>query len=205
MRSLAILGAGGHGRMVADCAAEAGWEEIVFFDDTSRDGPWPVAGRAEDLLERARDYDGVIVAIGDNGARLSWHRRLADAGVIAATIVHPRAYTSSRCIIGSGSVLAAGAVVNIGARLGQAVIVNTGATIDHDCVLGDGVHVSPGAHLAGGVAVGPESWIGIGAAVREGVRIGAAVRIGAGAAVVAAVGDGLTMVGVPARPLKRGG
>ena len=204
MRSLAILGAGGHGRMVADCAAEASWEEIVFFDDTPREGPWPVAGGAEDLLGRAGDYDGVIVAIGDNAARLSWHRRLTDAGVVPATIVHPRAFASSRCTIGPGSVLAAGAVVNIGARLGQAVIVNTGATIDHDCVLEDGVHVSPGAHLAGGVVVGAESWIGIGAAVREGVRIGAAARIGAGAAVVATVGDGLTMAGVPARPLKPG-
>ena len=202
MPSMAILGAGGHGRVVADCAEAAGWDEIVFFDDASVDGPGPVAGRADDLLERARDYDGVVVAIGDNATRLAWHRRLQERGLTPAVVIHPRAVVSSRCAIGPGSVLVAGAVVNIGARLGDAVIVNTGATVDHDCVLGDGVHVSPGANLAGGVVVGAESWIGIGAAVREGVQIGARVRIGAGAAVVTSVSDSATVAGVPARLLK---
>lgn len=32
-RVLAILGAGGHGRVVADCAEAAGWDRFVFFDD----------------------------------------------------------------------------------------------------------------------------------------------------------------------------
>jgi len=205
-RTLAVLGAGGHGRVVADCAEAAGWDRIVFCDDNPQAkaaGPWVVAGRKPELLATAATFDGVVAAIGANRSRLRLTRELAQNGARLAAIVHPRATVSSHARIEVGSVVFAGAVVNIGARLGQAVIVNTGATVDHDCVLEDGVHVSPGAHLAGGVMVGRETWVGIGAAVREGIAIGHQVCVGAGAVVVKPVADGLTVVGNPARPLNR--
>ncbi len=205
MRSLAILGAGGQGRVVADCAEMLGWERIAFFDDYSAAGlglPWPVAGPSDDLLARWSDFDGVVVAIGSNLARLAWRDRLQNAGASLVTLVHPRAWVSTHSQLGAGTVVLAGAVVNIGSTLGQACIINTGATVDHDCHLGDGVHVSPGAHLGGGVRVGENSWIGLGAAVREGIVIGAGVRIGAGAVVVKPVPDNQTQVGNPARLLE---
>lgn len=205
-RSLAIVGAGGHGRVVADCAEALGWERIEFFDDHgggTASGPWPVVGAVEALLERAGDHDGVIVGIGANRARLDLHRALAGRGATMATLVHPRATVSRHARVDAGTVVLAGAVVNFGAVIGQACIINTGASVDHDDRLADGVHLSPGAHLGGGATVGECSWIGLGASVREGVAIGRNVRIGAGAAVVAATPDDVDLVGVPARPLKR--
>lgn len=206
MRSLAILGAGGHGRVVADCAEAAGWSGITVFDDLPGAlprGPWPVVGTGSDLIGRLSDFEGAVVAIGDNATRLDWHRRLAALGGRLTSIVHPRATVSSYARLGVGTVVFAAAAINIGANLGQAVIVNTGATVDHDGDLADGVHISPGANLAGGVRVGEASWVGIGASVREGVTIGKRVRIGAGAVVVKSIEDGLTVVGNPARPLER--
>lgn len=202
---LAILGAGGHGRVAADAALAQGWDEVVLFDDgdARASGPWTVAGTRADLLNRLAEFQGVVVGVGGAAARLSATRALAGAGASLGVIVHPRATVSPHAVIGPGSVVFAGAVVNIGARLGRAVIVNTGATVDHDCVLADGVHVAPGAHLAGGVVVGAESWIGAGAVVREYTAIGAGVTVGAGAVVVGPVADGLTVVGNPARPLER--
>ena len=203
-RRLAILGAGGHARVVADTALEAGWREVAFFDDRypelATTGPWLVSGAASDLFADVTAYDGVIVAIGDNAARLRLYRRLDDAGAALTSIVHPRAWASARSEIGSGTVLCAGAIVNVGARLGKACIVNTGATIDHDCDLGDGVHVAPGAHLSGGAVVGALSWIGVGATVRQGATIGGETMIGAGAVVVSDIPDGVVAVGCPARP-----
>lgn len=207
MKTLAILGAGGHGRVVADCAEAAGWDEILFFDDkrpTAVPDSWRYAGTGSDLVGRLQGLSGVVVAIGANSVRLDWHRRLAAHAAPLVSLVHPRAWLSHRAEVGPGTVVFAGAVVNVGARLGEAVIVNTGATVDHDCRLADGVHISPGAHLAGGVTVGEGSWIGIGAVVREMVDIGERARIGAGAAVVATVGSDVTVVGVPARPIRRG-
>ena len=202
---LAILGGGGHGRVVADCAQVCGWEGIELFDDGPDvpRGPFPVVGTGADLLGRHGDYDGVVVAIGNNAMRLEQHQRLTAAGAAMAVLVHPAAVRSRHAVIGAGTVLLASAVVNVGAELGEAVIVNTGATVDHDCVLADGVHVAPGAHLAGGVRVGTESWIGLAAAVREYVRIGDRVFVGAGAIVVDTIPGGLTVIGCPARAVER--
>lgn len=207
MRSLAILGAGGHGRVVADCAEAAGWTGILFFDDRpskALPGSWTFAGSGADLLERLPEFDGVVIAIGSNAARLDWHRRLAALGAPLVSIIHPRACVSQYASLGVGTVVCAGAVISIGVKAGEGVIINTGATVDHDCTLADGVHVSPGAHLAGGASVGEGSWIGIGAVVRELVAVGERVRVGAGAAVVAPIGNDVTVVGVPARPIRNG-
>lgn len=201
--SLAILGGGGHGRVVADCAERLGWSEIDLFDDGSpAPGPWPIAGTGQSLLERPAAFDAVIVGLGCNALRLALTKRLADGGGCVTRLIHPNAIVSSHASIGEGSVVFAGAVVNVGARIGLAAIINTGATVDHDCLLEDGVHVSPGAHLAGGVTVGESSWIGIGAVVREGISIGRGAVVGAGAVVIRAVADGATVVGNPQRILR---
>lgn len=205
MRSLAILGAGGHGRVVADCAECLDYGPITFFDDrTDRPAsPWPVAGDREALLSRLAEFDAFVVAVGDNAARLDLHRTLVAAGGRPATLVPPGATVSRYARIGPGTVVFSGCVVNIGAIVGEACILNTGCGVDHDDRLADGVHISPGAHLAGGVSVGELAWIGIGAAVREGVSIGRAVRVGAGAVVVGNIPDSMTVVGNPARELER--
>jgi len=205
---LLILGASGHGKVVGDCAmAAAGWADILFFDDRwpmlGACGPWSVMGTGEAFFAEAGTGGQAFVAIGNVASRLAWLHRLQVAGISVATVIHPRSVISPHAMIGEGGLVVAGAVVNIDARLGLGCIINTAATVDHDCVLGDGVHVCPGAHLAGDVQVGESSWLGIGCAVRQGIRIGAGVTVGAGAVVVADVPDGLTVVGVPARPFNK--
>lgn len=203
MRRLAVLGASGHGRVVADAAECAGWQTVVFFDDANNPaaagGPWPIAGHSAALLEQAAQFDGVLVAIGDNHRRLEKLRWLREHSLPLISVIHPAATVSRHAAIGIGSVVLAGAVVSAGAALGIGCIVNTGASVDHDCVLGDGVHVSPGVHLGGAVRAGTCTWIGIGACVRQGIVIGANVVVGAGAAVVSDLPDGITVAGVPAR------
>lgn len=207
MKRLAILGASGHGKVVADAAECSGWQGIEFFDDAwpQRDcnGAWRVVGNTDCLLSRSEHFDGMLVAIGDNRIRLAKLYELREAGARLATVIHPSATVSRHARIDAGSVVFAGAVVNADAHIGIGSILNTGCSIDHDCFLGKAVHISPGARLAGGVRVGDQSWIGIGACVRQLICIGREVRVGAGAAVVADVADGLTVVGVPARILGR--
>lgn len=204
MNALAILGASGHGKVVADVALSAGWQRVVFFDDAwperQRNREWSIVGHSGHLIEQLPVFDGVIVAIGHNPTRWDKHQWLRSKGVRLVTLVHPAATVSRFARIGAGSVVMAGAVLNVDAEIGEAGIANTGATIDHDNLLGDAVHISPGVHLAGGVSVGALSWLGIGAVVRQGVRIGQGVTVGAGAVVVRDVPDGQTVSGVPARP-----
>ena len=210
MKSIAILGASGHGKVVAEIAELTGFDEVVFFDDAWTDNggnkggfadfPWEVVGNTESLLGSHGNYEGCVVAIGHNKTRLEKQTLLKQAGAPIPQLIHPRATVSKYAELCGGSVVMANAVINPFVKIGEACIVNTGATIDHDCILGDAVHVSPGAHLGGGVDVGFQSWVGIGACVKQYLKIGSGVMVGAGAAVVKNVPDSQTVVGVPARP-----
>jgi sugar O-acyltransferase (sialic acid O-acetyltransferase NeuD family) len=206
MDRLAILGASGHGKVVADAAIEAGWRSISFFDDVSAEssfGRWPILGDTESLCSSVKAFSGVIIGIGNNRVRLRKQETLLEAGAWFPSLVHPRAYVSRDARIGAGSVVFAGAIVQPGVILGSGVIVNTAATIDHDCMVANGAHICPGAHLAGGVSVGECAWVGIGAAVRQCVSIGSDAMAGAGAVVVSDIAAGVTVVGVPAGSMTR--
>ncbi len=207
MTRLVILGAGGHGKVVADTAEASGqWSSIVFYDQawpaTSQVADWPVLGTEADLLAQ-RDAMRVVVAIGHNATRWQKQQRLAQAGLPLATLVHPHAWVSPRAALGQGTVVFAGAVIQAGAVLGDGCIVNTAATVDHDCRIGAATHISPGAHLGGTVMLGERCWIGIGAVVRNNTSVGDDCTVGAGAVVVADAEGRQTLVGVPAKPLPK--
>jgi sugar O-acyltransferase (sialic acid O-acetyltransferase NeuD family) len=205
---LLIVGAGGHARVLIDIAEKQGRYRVVGLVDeqphlvgTALLG-YPVLG-GSDLLHREDVPSHAIVAIGAPEARAAWQEHLEALGFQLAVLVHPSAQVARDVRLGAGTVLMACTAVNPGSRLGRGVIVNTGASIDHDCEVGDFVHVAPGARLAGGVRVGSRSHIGIGACVIQNVTIGAGAVVGAGAAVVRGVPGGITVAGVPARPLPR--
>lgn len=197
---LLIVGAGGHGKVVADAAQESGrWDEIAFLDDR-----WPditevcglnVIGATMALGTLHERFPDTFIAIGENSLRMRFLVQVETQGYVVPTIIHPRSYVSRRAKIGAGTVVLAQAVVNVDASLGRGVIVNSGAIVEHDCSLADGVHLSPGAHLGGRVAVGELSWVGIGAAVRDKLTLGAQVIIGAGSTVVKNIPDGALVYG----------
>lgn len=202
-----ILGAGGHGRVVAETARAAGLATIGFLDEapsllgTTVMGI-KVLGDTSLLKPGALIGDGVLLGVGRNDIRLGLKQRMEALGVALPSITHPRAWISPSASLGSATVIMANAAIQTGCRLGAAVIVNTNASVDHDGVLADGVHVSPGAHLAGNVTVGEGTHIGIGATVIEGISIGRGCLIAAGAVVVRDVPDGQRVAGVPARAMK---
>jgi sugar O-acyltransferase (sialic acid O-acetyltransferase NeuD family) len=203
VKRLAILGASGHGKVVADIAELFGWDEIVFFDDAwpriKKNSVWLVAGNTDKLLNSLDDFDGVVVAIGNNIVRLDKLNLLKKNKVPLPSIVHPQAVISRYAKIADGCVVCAGVVVNADSRIGFGSILNTACTIDHDCSISEAVHVSPGVHLAGGVKIGACTWIGIGAAVKQLITVGSYAIVGAGAVVVKDVLERNTVVGIPAK------
>jgi sugar O-acyltransferase (sialic acid O-acetyltransferase NeuD family) len=203
---LLIVGAGGHGRVVADTAERSGkWSNIAFIDDIypgiQQSGNWPVIGGLEDLPDLSQQWTSLVVAIGRNQLRLDITKKCQKMGYHLANIIHPSAEISEHARLGFGNVIFANTVVNTGAVLKNACIINTGATVDHDCSLADAVHLSPGVNLGGTVAIGPYSWVGIGATVINNVSVGSGVIVGAGAVVINDIPDNVTAVGIPAKTI----
>ena len=200
MRKLTIIGASGHGRVVADIAVKSGYDEIEFLDDDSERkhcGKWGVIGGT--LLAAQVDHD-LFVAIGNAEARRTIMERLH--GKNFPVLVHPNATVADDAVLGEGTVVMAGAVINPGAVIGCGGIVNTSASIDHDCVLGDYVHVAVGARLCGSVRVGNETWIGAGSTVINNTEICSGCMIGAGAVVIRSIPEEGVYVGVPAKMIR---
>lgn len=202
MNKLIIIGAGGHGKVVADIASLCGYSEICFLADScdaSEIMGYRVLGGTELIPELEGDF---IVAIGAASVRRRFIEQLEALGKNIVTLVHPAATVSSTATLGTGTVVVAGAVINPDTKIGKGSIINTCASVDHDNILGDFVHVSVGAHLAGGVSVGDDAWIGVGAAVNNGISICGGCMIGSGAVVVRDITESGTWVGVPARKIK---
>lgn len=202
--SLLIVGAGGHGKVVAETAALGSrWDRIAFVDDARPKGEkvagFEIIGITEDLNDLRLDFADAAIGIGDNGTRLSHLRHLIEARFHLPAIVHPTAAISPTATIGAGTVIFAQAAVNAEARIGTAVIINTGAVVEHDCIIGDGVHLSPGVHMGGHVVIGERAWIGTGTAIVPRAEIGGGTIVGAGATVTGDLPEDVVAVGVPAR------
>lgn len=207
-RKVLLIGAGGHARVCLEALLDDPVNEVVGA--LSSDGSGiadlgvPMVGRDVDLLDLTERMGvaTICVAIGDNSARQRVLARVLANGLALATSTSRFAMVSHSAVVGPGSVLLPGAVVNAATRIGAGAIVNTNASVDHDCVIGDAVHIAPGSVLGGGVTVGDGAFVGLGARVLPGVTIGRWAVVGAGTVVLHDVEAGSVVVGNPARVLR---
>lgn len=206
MQRIIILGAGGHGLVVADILlrtrdADGTVIPLGYLDeDESLLGKsllgLPVLGKPAEL--DTMPHDAVIIAIGNNRIRARIFGEVKERGERLAIAQHPSAVIAPDVQIGPGTMICAGAIVNPGAVVGVNTILNTGCTVDHHNEIGDHVHIAPGVHLGGRVIVGEGALVGIGATVMPGRTIGPWATVGAGACVTSDIPPGLIALGVPA-------
>ena len=199
MKDLIIIGASGHGKVVADIAKLCGYRNIVFLDNNpnlSSCGGYPVLG-SEDMAD---ELDGhLFIAIGNGRVRERLMNRFQHR--FFPVLIHPSATVAEDVEIQCGAVVMAGAVINPDVKIGCGVIVNTASSIDHDCVIENYVHVAVGAHLCGAVRVGSGTWIGAGSVVSNNITVCSNVTIGAGAVVIRNIETPGTYVGAPVKRL----
>jgi len=201
MNRLLIIGTGGQGKVILD-AVKKNYDSIAFMtNDTQALGikGYPIIYEKEISIDNIiKEYDELIVAIGNNNVRLRLSLEYKARGIKLATIIHPQAVISESAIIGEGTVVFANAVINPYANIGIACIINTGAIIEHDCILEDGVHISPNAAMGGTVNVGKKTWICIGSSIANNIKIGENVVIGAGSVVLKNIPNNVLVAGIPA-------
>ncbi|MCL4817743.1 MAG: acetyltransferase [Vicinamibacteria bacterium] len=203
---LYILGAGGHGRVVAEAACALGLTVAGILDDAADRSEVfgiPVLGPLSAVSSLPAGCP-LVLAIGDNRRRQALAGALRAQGRSFATLVHPSAVVARHVrSIGEGTYVGPLAVVHADATVGSHAIVNTGAVVEHECVVGDFVHVSVNVTLAGGASVGEGALVGSGATVLPQVAVGAWSTVGAGAVVTRPVDPGVVAWGVPARARRR--
>lgn len=206
MSGIAIIGAGGHGRVIASVLQAANAPVAGFIDSGVKgDLPFPLLGNDDDIPNLFTE--GVITSFiiglgsikGGPSVRAKLFNKLIDQGLTPAVAIHPMALLSPGVKIGAGCAVMAGVIINTGTSIGKNSIINTGAIIDHDGYIGEHVHIAPGVTLSGNVTVGDHSLVGVGSTIRQGITIGNNVTLGAGSVVVKNIKDGVTAFGNPAK------
>lgn len=202
---LAIIGTGGHAKVVVDALLALGWKTsaIDFMTEDARAVGGEFFGQVIRRLPPETRIDRPVhVAIGSNAARSRIATALRANGTVLFTIIHPRAIVSASGRVGDGSFVAAGAIIGPGAVVGQGCVANHGSVIDHDCLVEDFVHVAPNSTLGGGVIAHANVLIGAGANILPRLTIGPNAIVGAGAVVHRNIPADTTYAGVPARRLR---
>lgn len=192
-----IIGAGGHGRVVADALRTSG-ELVLGFTDRDIEPHNLAEGNSilgGDELLAACDRGLVRLALGIGSTRPRDTRQevydhFRQKGFRFATVIHPSAVIARDVILEDGCQVMAGAIIQPGSRVGACSIVNTKASVDHDCIIGSFAHIAPGVTLSGGVVLGDGCHIGTGASVIQNISIGANAFITAGAVVTNDIAEG---------------
>ncbi len=197
-----IIGAGGHGKVIADIVKLSGDNLLGFLDDTPHTDnlcKFKILGCIDDYMSFPNAH--FIIAIGNAQIRESIAEKLGDAKYYTA--IHPRAVVSDMDVkVGIGSAVMANAVISPSAHIGNHCIINTSAVVEHDNSIHDFAHISVGAKLGGTVTIGRKTWIGIGATISNNLTVCDNCMIGAGTVVINNIEESGTYVGIPAKKIK---
>lgn len=191
-KKLAIIGAGGHGKVVGEIALLSHYNIIDFFDDRADEievFPFNIVDNLNYLKDHLNDYNAFFVAIGDNQTRSDKMEWLKKYKVNIISLAHPKSTISKFSSLGVGTCVMANAVVNPGTLIKEGAIINTSASIDHDCIIEKFAHISPNCSLSGSVRIGEFVHLGSGTSVHPEISIGNKVKTGVGSKVFKNISD----------------
>jgi sugar O-acyltransferase (sialic acid O-acetyltransferase NeuD family) len=208
MDKIVVIGGGGHAKVVISILKKCSYEVVGYTDEYDRGSILGVLYLGKDsVLKEKREESGVshaVVGIGKidcSDVRLRIQEEVKRWGLGFPIITSPSASVNEDVVLGEGTVVFDGAVINSGARIGKACIINSNSTVEHDCIIEDDVHIGPGAAVSGGVEIGHHCMIGVGASICHGISIASRSLIGAGATVSRNIQESGTYVGTPARKI----
>lgn len=198
-----IIGYSGHSYVALDAILGNEFDLIGYCEQSEKEhNPYQLKylgnERENDVFDLLKKHT-VYICIGDNVIRARVLEELIAQNIFCPVLIDKSAIVSVKSIIGVGTFVYPGAIINACARLGKGIICNSASIIEHDCEISDYCHIAPGAVLAGNVKVGMYSFIGANAVIKQGVRIGVSVIVGAGAVVIKDIPDGTIVYGNPAK------
>ncbi len=212
----AVYGASGCGRGIMPLAREqlsrqgVSLDDLVFIDD----GEIRRVVNGQRVLSYA-DFVAVpaterrvVLAIADSVVRERLAARCAADGVLPWAVAAANVVVMDDVRLGEGAVLSPFVTLTANIRIGRHFHANLYSYVEHDCVIGDFVTFAPGVRCNGNVVIEDLAYIGAGALIKQGkpgqpLVIGRGAVVGMGAVVTKSVPAGATVVGNPARILKK--
>ncbi len=209
MDKIVVIGGGGHAKVLISILKKCSYDVVGYTDDYDRGSILGVSYLGRDsVLKEINKESRVSLAVVGIGkvncldTRLKIQETVKRWGFTFPIITSPRASVNEDVVLGEGTVVFDGVVINSGARIGRACIINSNSTVEHDCRLGDSVHLAPGATVSGGVAIGDNCMIGVGACIIHSVSVSGGALIGAGSTVVKNIEFPGTYAGTPAKKIR---
>jgi sugar O-acyltransferase (sialic acid O-acetyltransferase NeuD family) len=198
---LAVIGAGGQGKVVIDTLINNGVNQLKIVDDSADAVGCFIQGVEVLALKNNPSFVSFHIAVGHNCTREKLYlRHKSDAAY--SCVLSSDAYIAETACVKDGTFIAPKSVVSADAEVGIGTIINHGVIVEHDCKIGDFCHLAPNSTVLGGSVLGRRVFLGAGATVLPGLKIAADVIIGAGAVVVCDIIESCTVVGIPAKKIK---
>ncbi|WP_439112241.1 NeuD/PglB/VioB family sugar acetyltransferase [Hydrogenophaga sp.] len=203
-KQLIILGFGGHARSVADVALATGYESLVFVDEHARDGEMFLGFPVLKCFEPQDPKTWCAFAASGNGlVRKSQAETIKENNWNLISLIAPSATRGVGSSVAECVFVGHHAHIGPMAMVGMGSIVNSGAVVEHECMVGEWAHVSVNATMAGRSKIGAFSMLGAGATIIDSVEISNQITIGAGAVVHKSINEAGVYIGIPASRLDR--
>ncbi|MCF8095440.1 MAG: acetyltransferase [Desulfobacteraceae bacterium] len=210
---IAIFGASGFSREAADIVLMDQIKELVFVDKEAMGKTYKGYQLLSEENVSTLNQQGFffVIGLGDNSARKKIYNKFKDLKY--PNVIHPSSsagkFQLERIKSKQGNVITAGVRLTNNIEIGNFGIYNLNATIGHDCIIEDFVNIAPGANISGNVKLCECVYVGTNSAVLQGksdkkkMILGEKSTIGAGALVSTDVNAHDTVVGVPAKSIKK--
>jgi|SRR6185437_10208324 len=169
---LLIVGSRDFAQTVAALVLDCGYEPCGYVDDFNSGDS--IVGTTTSILHSHPSHAfGVAIAIGYNDLSARWQawQKLQQAGYAAPALIHPRAYVACHAKVGEGTLVMAGAIIDVRARLGEVVVAWPGACVNHDASIGSNTFLSPNVTVCGHARVGASCFIGAAAAIVDRAQV----------------------------------